>query len=109
MEKWMRALLLCLASTLGSFAAATASDAPGGESKALTAQVLAETKAQAKQTYSEAVQHNDLWTGLQLEAWAASQKVSLRGGPILGASEVYGDPLFACPDDVRNLMDRGDA
>src|SRR4051812_16782939 len=83
---------------------------PAGEPKApIDAKALAEAKSQVKALYAEAQQRNDLWTALQLEAWAASQRQQLRGAPMLGASEVYGDPAFACPEEVKQVVDRGDA
>ncbi len=81
---------------------------------AAAAETAPDPKAQAKALYTEVTRgtdtrSGDLWTAIQLEAWAAPQKLSLRGAPILGTSEILGDPLLACPDDVRCVFDRGDA
>jgi hypothetical protein len=112
MEERMRRGLSCtvLAWSLLAAPLARGADAPPvADAKTLTTQALAEAKAQVKQTYNDAQVRADLWTGMQLEAWAAQQKVTLRGAPMLGQSEVYGDPLFACPDEIKMMYDRGDA
>ncbi|MBA3710290.1 MAG: hypothetical protein H0W83_15885, partial [Planctomycetes bacterium] len=66
-------------------------------------------KAVLKASYAEMLKENDLWSAIQVEAIAAAQKIDLRGAPCLAGSDIYGDPTFACPDEVRVISDRGDA
>ena len=62
--------------------------------------------AAAKALHEQAVRVGAVWTALQLEAWGRRNGLSLR--PVLGAGgEVFGDPLFAFPDPVRRVSDRG--
>lgn len=71
-------------------------------------ELSAEEKAQVAATYAE-MRRCDLWSAMQVEAWAEQQKLTLKGvGRVLGASDVMGEPLFAFPDDVRLVADRGE-
>ncbi|MDA3959820.1 MAG: hypothetical protein PF961_03445 [Planctomycetota bacterium] len=61
----------------------------------------------AKALHREALSQADIWTCLQLEAWA--EREGKRLGPALGrASMVFGDPLLAFPDSVAGSHDLGD-
>jgi hypothetical protein len=62
---------------------------------------------QVRAQYADMLKANDLWSALQIEAYAAAQKLDLRAQPVFGASEVFGEPLFACPDDILTCVDRG--
>ena len=62
--------------------------------------------AAARDLYLKSVQQREVWTSLQLEAWARSRSLAL--GPLLGpGSEVVGDLRWAYPMDVRMVQDRG--
>ncbi|MBA2480014.1 MAG: hypothetical protein H0V44_05075 [Planctomycetes bacterium] len=71
----------------------------------------ADLKAQLKTTYAAVMKSGDLWSAIQLEWIAAAQKerIDLRGAPCLGGSDIYGDPTFASPDEVRQVADHGDS
>jgi hypothetical protein len=66
-----------------------------------------ELKAKVRALLSEALKVNDVWTALQLEAYG--QRIGLRTSPILGASEVIGEPLLAYPSQITAMWDRGDS
>jgi hypothetical protein len=86
----MRILLLAALAV----APVSAGDAPGPD-----------PKAEAKALFARSLRENDLWTSLQLEAWG--RRNTLRLGPVLGASEIHGDPLHGFPETVRLVVDRG--
>ena len=67
----------------------------------------AELKAKVRALLTDALKANDVWTALQLEAYG--QRIGLRTTPILGASEIFGEPLFAYPSQISALWDRGDS
>ncbi|MFM2092638.1 MAG: hypothetical protein RLZZ127_3127, partial [Planctomycetota bacterium] len=62
-------------------------------------------KAEAKALHARSLRENDLWTALQLEAWG--RRNTLRLGPVLGASDIHGDPVHGFPETVRLVVDRG--
>jgi|GEM_PF-4652533 hypothetical protein len=66
-----------------------------------------EIKAKVRALLAEALKANDLWTALQLEAYAT--RIGLRTNPFLAGSEVIGDPLMAYPNQIGGFWDRGDA
>ena len=72
----------------------------------LTAEL--DPKVQAKATWSAAGKAGDVWTCLQLEAWARSRTPVVRLGSVLGESVVTGEVLFSFPSGVQTLQDLGD-
>lgn len=64
-------------------------------------------RAQAKATWLEAAQASDVWTCLQLEEWAREQKPAPRLPSALGGSLITGSPIFAFPEQVRQVADLG--
>jgi hypothetical protein len=66
-----------------------------------------DVKAKFRAVLAEAQKANDLWTILQLEAYG-QQKLGIKPSPVLGASELLGNPLFAFPANVQTHWDRGD-
>lgn len=64
--------------------------------------------AQAKTVWSTAAKAGDFWTCLQLESWGRARTPAVRLGPALGASTTIGDPLFALPDRISDIVDLGD-
>jgi hypothetical protein len=72
----------------------------------LTAEL--DPKVQAKATWSAAAKAGDVWTCLQLEAWARSRTPVVRLGSVLGESVVTGEALFSFPSGVQTLQDLGD-
>lgn len=54
---------------------------------------------------ADAAHAGDLWTLLQVEAWAEANRLPLR--PALPGVTVLGDPVFACPVDISWVWDRG--
>jgi hypothetical protein len=66
-----------------------------------------ELKAKVRALLSDALKANDVWTALQLEAYG--QRIGLRTSPILGASEIIGEPLLAYPSQIVAMWDRGDS
>jgi len=69
--------------------------------------VNAELKARVRALLGEALKANDVWTALQLEAYG--QRIGLHASPILGTSEVIGEPLLAYPNQILAMWDRGDS
>jgi len=65
----------------------------------------AETKDAVRELHLDAARRGDLWTAIQLEAYARGD-AKLR--PVLGASLIHGDPLFAFPTPIAAWWDRGD-
>jgi hypothetical protein len=84
----MRAFFLLL--LLGSVSAADLTPAESKELRAL---------------YQDAVSAGDIWTGIQIEASSKIKGSAQRG--ILGASKVYGQPLFAFPTWISTVFDGG--
>lgn len=78
---------------------------------ALCAALLAATPAEedpldaARDLHRTALRAYDIWTCLQLEAWAASRDERMREA--LRQTELYGDALFAFPRDIRAMRDLG--
>ena len=60
-----------------------------------------------KRLHNDAVNAGDWWTALQCEAYSAV-KLKTRMAPVLGPSEIFGDPLFAFPSDFIMVHDGGD-
>jgi len=54
---------------------------------------------------AEAAQANDVWTLIQLEAWAESEGTRLRSA--LPGVMVIGDPLFAAQRHINKMWDQG--
>ncbi len=67
-----------------------------------------DVKTQARTTWTEAAKAGDVWSCLQLEAWAHSRKPAVRFGSLLGDSTVLGETLFAAPSHVSFLADQGE-
>lgn len=65
--------------------------------------MAADAKAMTIKLHGDAFKDGDLWTVLQCEAYATRQ--GFRITPALGGTEVYGDPLFAFPADLRMVKD----
>ncbi len=89
----MRLLLIILACIVAS---AGASDGGG---------MSTEIKEAVRDLHLDAARRGDLWTAIQLEAYARGD-AKLR--PVLGASQIHGDPLFAFPTPIAAWYDRGD-
>lgn len=65
-------------------------------------------RLQVKSLWTEAATASDLWTCLQLEAWAREQHPTPRLPSVLGNSVLVGSPLLAFPEPVHQLADCGD-
>ncbi len=72
------------------------------------AKELADTKAKVKALLADALKAGNLWTVLQLEAYAVQKLGERKSGSVLGPSEIIGDPLFAFPQTIVAGFDRGD-
>lgn len=66
----------------------------------------AAAREEAKALHTEALRASDLWTVLQVEAWAATHDLRLRPG--LPGVTVVGDPLLAAPDEIDHIADLGE-
>ena len=66
----------------------------------------AAARSEAKALHTEALRANDLWTVMQVEAWAAGNDLRLR--PALPGVTVIGDPLFAAPARIDLAADLGE-
>ncbi len=64
-----------------------------------------EIKAAVRDLHVDAARRGDVWTAMQLEAYARGD-AKLR--PVLGASLIHGDPVFAFPTPIAAWWDRGD-
>lgn len=78
---------------------------PAGEAVTVTDAKAADPKVEARQLHARCLREGDVWSALQLEAWG--RQVNLRLGPVLGASDICGDPLFAFPYPITQSEDRG--
>lgn len=67
-----------------------------------------DVKAKVKALLAEALKAEDLWTALQLDAYAQA-KLAAKQAVQLGNTEIIGDPLLAFPARIHSVWDRGDA
>ena len=65
-------------------------------------------KAQLRALEGAATIAHDLWTATLAQTWAENLRLDLRTDPPLGNTMVFGDPAFACPDDIIFAADFGD-
>lgn len=56
--------------------------------------------------YQDAVTDGDLWTAIQLEAYAKPRGSVMRG--LLGNSKIFGQPLLAFPRNIVAVFDQGE-
>jgi len=72
-----------------------------------TSSLVAADLKELRTVQADAVQAGDLWTMLQVEAWADAKGLKLR--PALPGLSVLGDPIFACPQRISWVWDRGES
>lgn len=81
---------------------------PKSEAKTPDPKAAAELKAKIKTLLTDALKAEDLWTALQLDAYAQS-RLAAKPAVQLGATEIIGDPLWAFPQPVAGVWDRGES
>ena len=65
----------------------------------------ATTRADIKALHAEALRANDLWTVVQIEAWANANGLRMRSA--LPGVTVIGSPLLATPININHVVDLG--
>ncbi len=60
-----------------------------------------------RQIQSRCLQANDVWSALQISAYAKSKGLDVRPPPSWAGVEILGDPIFACPHTIEKLYDTG--